>query len=231
MNGGIKMKITKAWIKKHEPCKESIEWLEKQNTRDYSELYKILLNEGHLDWANWATVRFLSQRNKIKYAIYAVEQVLSIYENEYPTDFRPRGAIEAAKAVLKKRSKKTLAAARAAWTAAAAARAEALAESAALAASAAANAAASAAELAAASAAERAAALAAASAEASAAERAAERAAALAESVAAALAARAALMQKILNYGKRMTIKTQERMQTSARTTSTHAATSCPGLS
>ncbi|MCK9436207.1 MAG: pentapeptide repeat-containing protein [Synergistaceae bacterium] len=39
------------------------------------------------------------------YAIYCVEAVLSIYEEQYPNDSRPRAAIEAAKACLKNPSK------------------------------------------------------------------------------------------------------------------------------
>jgi hypothetical protein len=58
-----------------------------------------------LDWANWLIARLLNRKNRIRYAIFAAEQVLEIFEKKYPADKRPRKAIEAAKAVLKKNNK------------------------------------------------------------------------------------------------------------------------------
>ena len=40
----------------------------------------------------------LNNKNKVQYAIYAAEQVIHIFEARYPTDNRPRQAIEFAKA-------------------------------------------------------------------------------------------------------------------------------------
>jgi hypothetical protein len=55
-----------------------------------------------LDWANWLIVRLLNHKNRIRYAVYAAEQVVEIFEKKHPDDKRPRKAIEAAKAVSKK---------------------------------------------------------------------------------------------------------------------------------
>ena len=58
------------------------------------------------DWANWLLVRLMSKKQKVQYAIYAAELVLHYFEEKYPKDGRPRKAIEAAKAYVKRQSKK-----------------------------------------------------------------------------------------------------------------------------
>ena len=68
----------------------------------------------------------MSQPQHISYAIFAAEQVIDIYEKQYPKDDRPRKAIEAAKKVLKDDSlENRRAATEAAWAAWAARAAEA----------------------------------------------------------------------------------------------------------
>ena len=48
-----------------------------------------------------------TKEHSVRLAVYAARQVLSIYEEEYPGDDRPRRAIEAAEAYLKDPSNKT----------------------------------------------------------------------------------------------------------------------------
>jgi len=62
-----------------------------------------------------------TKKMSLALAIYAAELVLPIFEKEYPEDMRPRDAIAAAKAYLKRPCIKTKTAAYAAYTAAAAA--------------------------------------------------------------------------------------------------------------
>jgi len=50
--------------------------------------------------SNWLTVRMLDKRQRVRYALYAAEGVLGIYEHRSPRDRRPRKAIEAVKAWL-----------------------------------------------------------------------------------------------------------------------------------
>ena len=59
-----------------------------------------------------------TKKDSIALAIFAAELVIDIFEKRYPNDDRPRKAIEATKAVLKRDTKKNRAAARAAaWAA------------------------------------------------------------------------------------------------------------------
>ena len=53
----------------------------------------------------------MKRKQCIQYAIYAAEQVIDIFEKEYPDDKRPRKAIDAAKLYLEKPTKENKAAA------------------------------------------------------------------------------------------------------------------------
>ena len=99
------MKLNKQWINKFDPCEEGIEWLEAQDERDGVKIVKKLIKENKLDWANWTIVTLMKRKQYLRYAIYAAEQVIDIFEKKYPKDDRPRKAIETAKAVVKKDSK------------------------------------------------------------------------------------------------------------------------------
>ena len=112
------MKITKAWLNRRGACSAGVEWFEKSGLTESSEVMAGLLKENLLEWANWLIVRLLDRKDKIRYAVFAAEQVIEMFEKKYPADKRPRKAIEAAKAVLKKNNDKTRVAARvAAWAA------------------------------------------------------------------------------------------------------------------
>lgn len=108
MKAWSKTKCTK-WIIEWCPCGAAVKWW------DWSELHPIRLIEkliaaDKLDWANWAMARLLGKRDRIRYAIYAAEKVLAIHEQKYPTDDRPRKAIEAAKNYLESPTEKNRAA-------------------------------------------------------------------------------------------------------------------------
>jgi len=116
------VKLTKAWLKKWEACSRGVAWFENLGKTKSSEVMEGLLADKKLDWANWLIVRILNRKDKIRFAIFAAEQVLELFEKKYPEDKRPRQAIEAAKAVVRKNNKETRDAAWAAWVAGAAAR-------------------------------------------------------------------------------------------------------------
>ena len=198
------MKVTVEWLKEQKACKPGVDRfiLKHKQSAELETVINGHIEDNTLDWANWLIVRKMTHKQQIRYAIFAAEQVLSLYEGKYPDDKRPRQAIEAAKAVLKKNNVKTREAARAAWAAVEEATAWA-AEAAARAALTAAEAAVEAAALTAARAA-----WAAVEATAEAAARAAARAAAeAAADEAAEAAARAAMIIKILEYGLKLIYK------------------------
>ena len=57
-------------------------------------------NSNVYGWRYWLIASILSRKAAVRFAVYAAEKVLHIYEDEYPEDKRPREAIEAAKAYL-----------------------------------------------------------------------------------------------------------------------------------
>ena len=92
-------------VKQMGACQDALDWGEKiWKEKEFKEMdaIKRLMKEKRYDWANWLIARLLSRDNKTRYAIFAAEQVIGIYEKKYPNDDRPRKAIEAAKAVLNK---------------------------------------------------------------------------------------------------------------------------------
>ena len=92
--------ITKEWLKEKSACKDGYEWSIK-TLKDKSMLcdkfIKALIKDEKYHWASWVLVRAFDKPNNVKYAIFAAEQVLHIYEKKYPNNNKPLLAIEAAK--------------------------------------------------------------------------------------------------------------------------------------
>jgi hypothetical protein len=96
---GDRMKITLEWLEKERACSSGVEWFKAQKKSEHDEVINSLVEENLFDWANWTIVRLMTHSQKIEYAIFAAEQVIDIFEKQYPDDKRPRNAITAAKKV------------------------------------------------------------------------------------------------------------------------------------
>ena len=97
------MKITKGMLREFSACTDGYRWfLENfpQGEAGHRELIEKLIASKRLDDANWLLSHIMTRKQRMAYAIFAAEQVIGIYEKEYPGDARPRNAIEAAKEVL-----------------------------------------------------------------------------------------------------------------------------------
>mgnify|MGYP001581383534 CR=1 FL=1 len=105
------MKITNEWLRGKMACRDGKEWFAAQTETDGAKVITKLMIANRFDWANWLIVRIMTQEQKLRYAIFAAEQVINIYEKKYPQNDKPRKAIEAAKAVLKNDTPETRAAA------------------------------------------------------------------------------------------------------------------------
>ena len=82
-------------FKEMSPCKEGYEFVLNLKTTDLKIIFDAL-KEHNLEWANWLVARLLAHKDRIRYAVFAAEQVLDIFEKSHPGDLRPRQAIEAA---------------------------------------------------------------------------------------------------------------------------------------
>ena len=94
------MKINNQLLVEMDACDEGLKWFTKQYKDQEIELSILavdLIASDNENWLNWFITRKCTLENKRKYAIYAAELVLHIYENKYPNDDRPRKAIEVAK--------------------------------------------------------------------------------------------------------------------------------------
>jgi hypothetical protein len=113
------MKLSLEIVKSHNACSGGLDWYTKNKEPKTVEacVKKLLADKkcsNNLDWANWLLSQMLGPDDKIRYAIFAAEQVLYLFEEKMPGDLRPRKAIEAAKEYLKI---KTPSARDAAWAA------------------------------------------------------------------------------------------------------------------
>lgn len=103
--------ITVNWLNKINACSDAVEAFKNQKETNPIKVVQGAMKINRFDWANWLIVRLMNRKQKIQYAIFAAESVIDIYEKKYPEDKRPRNAIEAAKKVLKRDTKKNRAAA------------------------------------------------------------------------------------------------------------------------
>ena len=103
------MKVTLNFLKEQDACKLGIVKFKKVFGKS-AELRDVInygiksKDKELLEYCTWLITRKMTSRERSQYAIYAAEQVITIYEESYPDDDRPRKAIEAAKKVLKKNS-------------------------------------------------------------------------------------------------------------------------------
>ncbi len=108
--------VTEKWLKRNHACQDSVDHVVKNGYIGLTPIngIKKLIKEDRLQDANWYIVRVMNKRQRVQYAIFAAEQVLSIYEKKYPEGTAPRRAIEATKTYLNNPCKKTKTAAAAA---------------------------------------------------------------------------------------------------------------------
>ena len=94
------MKITQKWLEEKNACSDGTAWWLKNKEGNAEKLAKKLIKAEQYEWGNWLLPRVFTTTQNIKYAIFAAEQVIEIYEKQYPKDDIPRKAIEAAKAYI-----------------------------------------------------------------------------------------------------------------------------------
>ena len=94
------MKITTEWLDEKSACEDGKRWFNAQTETDAVKILEKLIAADKLAWANWTICQLFTRKQQIQYAAFAAEQVIDIFEKEYPADTRPREAIETAKKYL-----------------------------------------------------------------------------------------------------------------------------------
>jgi len=109
------MEITKEFLQSKNACSPSYKWVVENNLigLEHPEFIAKLMENNRFSDANWLITKLFDKMQSVKYAVFAAEQVLNIYEKKYPKDDRPGLAIETAKKYLENPNAKTAYAARA----------------------------------------------------------------------------------------------------------------------
>jgi len=113
--------ITVKWLNSINACSEAVEAFAAQKEQDTLRILKLLIatkEREKLDWANWLITHLMTYKMYVSYAVYAAEQVIDIYEKQYPDDSGPHKAIMAAKKCIKSPTRKNKNAAYSAYWAA-----------------------------------------------------------------------------------------------------------------
>ena len=92
------------FLKDRNACDEGIKYFEEEIkepilARELIEKLLATKKREKMGWVSWLLCKLFSRPHYIQYAVFAAEQVLPIFEKEYPDDKLPREAIEAAKQV------------------------------------------------------------------------------------------------------------------------------------
>lgn len=89
--------LTLKQLKELDPCHEGFKWYSQNIKTETVEEILTILSNHRWDWCRWLFVRLLDIKSNRILAIYCAELVLPIFEEKYPTDKRPREAVEAAR--------------------------------------------------------------------------------------------------------------------------------------
>ena len=88
--------LTLEWLELKNACSEGIDWFLKQEESNVEKILEKLEEENITQYQNWLITNLLNKKNNVRYAVFAVKQVLSIFEDKYPDDKRLRKAIQVA---------------------------------------------------------------------------------------------------------------------------------------
>jgi hypothetical protein len=105
----MRKRIDTEYLRSIGACRDAVTEFEQREADRLTTLsiLRLLIKEKRWDWFAWFAPRLMTHKQKVQWAIFCAEQVINIYEKKYPSDDRPRKAIDAAKACLKNPSEKT----------------------------------------------------------------------------------------------------------------------------
>ncbi len=93
------MKITIDKLKKIDAYSDFLEFFRITFGRsaELNEVLDVLLKQGDLAWIRWLARKVLSRRENVQLAVWCSEEILPLFEAEFPSDKQPREAIETVK--------------------------------------------------------------------------------------------------------------------------------------
>ena len=103
------MKITRAWVRKYEPCPEFIKWLRRQDTIEASTLIHRLKEEEEWEWIWWGLSRLITKESDQVYLVlYCIKLFLNEHKKKFPKDRRLKRIADALKAWVDDPSEKNI---------------------------------------------------------------------------------------------------------------------------
>jgi hypothetical protein len=90
-------------VKSLNPCQKGLAYYTEHQFKTAEECIDDLMRQNNfekLKWASWLLIKLFTKRKTVEYTIYSAKLVLHIFEEKYPTDKRPRNAIETAEKYL-----------------------------------------------------------------------------------------------------------------------------------
>ena len=89
------MIVKNGLIKSFSPCQDGYDYWISVDLPDLEAFMRRAHYDGHSGWANWLFCRVVPREMAVKYAANAARSALHIFESEYPSDTRPKEALDA----------------------------------------------------------------------------------------------------------------------------------------
>jgi hypothetical protein len=95
-----KIEISKAWLDIFDAPQAVRDLWKKKKEINPRVTIEALIKKGKYSMASWVLVRALNRKNKVKYALYALELTIKAFEARYPDDHGPKKAVQTGKEAL-----------------------------------------------------------------------------------------------------------------------------------
>ena len=98
LRGGV-MKITADYLKQLNACPEAVIYTSKLPEMELVDLIKFFQADPNpsldnkFNWISWLLVSLMTKEQRLKYAIFSAQQVIPIFEKQYPNDTRPADSL------------------------------------------------------------------------------------------------------------------------------------------
>ena len=85
------MIVNSNWLKSESACAEGVSWFKDKYKDDGIAgdlLVEVLIEAKKFDWANWLITKIMTEKQCRAYAVFAAEQVLYLWSDKYPKEYK-----------------------------------------------------------------------------------------------------------------------------------------------
>jgi hypothetical protein len=91
------MRITIKQLKSLNACSDGIAWFKTQKNKEAKHILRQSVKEGQFSYANWFVTNLFTHPQCVQHSIFSAELCVKEFEKFFPSDSRPREAIEIVK--------------------------------------------------------------------------------------------------------------------------------------